>query len=119
MNTKKLSDHWDALAMIPVMVEMTDDWLIATRKLRHQLRSNITNTEIIEQALTHYHELDTTTTMCWQQCQHWQKTELNDRQRTWISEIETHLDELKQLNHDVLEVINMRQQNTFDAHFEI
>lgn len=118
MADKKI--NWQPLSMIPVIAEMVDDMLKSAEIQLTQLKQAEDNPyklddDIIEQILESYREQRELISVCLQQCQHWEKNKLNNKQKAWVSEIKELAEKLSITNHKIIKIAETLSGKTINT----
>ena len=105
--------------MIPVFLETSTGMLDAAAEQLESLkkakgRAHVLNDEMVERILKVFTEQTDYIPLYLQQCQHWRKVELNERQGQWLSEMENNIKSLAKVNQEILALVKSYQGKTIN-----
>jgi hypothetical protein len=115
--------NWQPLSMIPVFIEMVDEMLKSAEIQLTQLkqaehRPHVLDDETVNRVLKSYSEQNELMPIYLQQCQRWEKEELNDNQRQWVSTIKEQSTALTIVNEKIIQIARDLSSKTINKILE-
>ena len=110
---------WQPTSMISVFLEMINEMLESAEIQLQQLKKakdkpHVLDDEIISRILKSYGEQNELVPVYLQQCHRWKEEELNEKQTTWVAEIEDYATSLLLINKQILDFANSISDKTID-----
>lgn len=110
---------WQPTSMISVFLEMINEMLESAEIQFQQLKQakdkpHVLDDEIISRILKSYGEQNELVPVYLQQCHRWKEEELNEKQTTWVAEIEDYATSLLLINKQILDFANSISDKTID-----
>ena len=110
---------WQPTSMISVFLEMINEMLESAEMQFQQLKQakdkpHVLDDEIISRILKSYGEQNELVPVYLQQCHRWKEEELNEKQTTWVAEIEDYATSLLLINKQILDFANSISDKTID-----
>ena len=110
---------WQPTSMISVFLEMINEMLESAEIQLQQLKQakdkpHVLDDEIISRILKSYGEQNELVPVYLQQCHRWKEEELNEKQTTWVAEIEDYATSLLLINKQILDFANSISDKTID-----
>lgn len=101
--------NWQPVSMIPVFIEMVDEMLKSAEIQLTQLKQaehkpHVLDDETVNRVLKSYSDQNELMPIYLQQCQRWEKEELNDNQRQWVSTIKEQSTALIEVNEKIIQI---------------
>ena len=115
--------NWQPLSMIPVFIEMVDEMLESAEIQLIQLKQaehkpHVLDDETVNRVLKSYSDQNELMPIYLQQCQRWEKEELNDNQRLWVSAIKEQSTALIRVNEKIIQIARDLSNKTINKILE-
>ena len=115
--------NWQPLSMIPVFIEMVDEMLKSAEIQLTQLKQaehkpHVLDDETVNRVLKSYSDQNELMPIYLQQCQRWEKEELNDNQRQWVTTIKEQSTALTKVNEKIIQIARDLSSKTINKILE-